>query len=132
MAKSPERSQSTQALGRQAERAAERELRRRGYRIVARNVRAAGGEIDLVALQGETVCFVEVRSRSAGDPASALESVGVDKRRQLTKLARAFLLQRRLEGVPARFDVVAVVPDSTGGYHVSVIADAFPAQGRYA
>lgn len=127
MAKSP-----GQRLGSQAERAAERELRRQGYRIVARNVRAAGGELDLVALQGDTVCFVEVRSRSAGDLASALRSVGVAKRRQLTKLARAFLRQRRLEGVPARFDVVAVVPEPTGGYRVSIIADAFPAQGRYA
>jgi putative endonuclease len=127
MAKSPK-----QDLGRQAERAAERELRRQGYRIVARNVRVAGGEIDLVALDGDTICFVEVRSRATGEPGSPLQSVGLDKRRQLTKLARAFLCQRRLEGASARFDVVAVVPDTTGGYRVSVTADAFPAQGRYA
>jgi putative endonuclease len=127
MAKSP-----GQRLGSQAERAAERELRRQGYRIVARNVRIAGGEIDLVALQGGTVCFVEVRSRASGELGSALQSVGAAKRRQLTKLARAFLHQRGLEGAPARFDVVAVVPDSTDGYRVSVTADAFPAQGRYA
>jgi putative endonuclease len=127
MAKSP-----GQRLGSQAERAAEQELRRQGYRIVARNVRLAGGEIDLVALLGGTVCFVEVRSRAAGDLGSALQSVGPAKRRQLTKLARAFLHQRGLEGAPARFDVVAVVPEATGGYRVSVTVDAFPAQGRYA
>jgi putative endonuclease len=127
MAKSPR-----QRLGGQAERAAEQELRRRGYRIVARNVRVAGGEIDMVALQGETVCFVEVRSRSDGEPSSALQSVGAAKRRQLTKLARAFLHQRGLDDAPARFDVVAVVADSSGSCCVSVTADAFPAQGRYA
>jgi putative endonuclease len=127
MAKSP-----GQRLGSQAERAAEQELRRQGYRVVARNVRIAGGEIDLVALNGGTVCFVEVRSRGDGDLGSALESVGSAKRRQLTKLARAFLHQRGLESAPARFDVVAVVPDPAGGYRVSITADAFPAQGRYA
>ena len=64
-----------QDLGRRAEKAAERELRRRGYRIVARGLRTAGGEIDLVALDGDTVCFVEVRARSSEDIGSPLESV---------------------------------------------------------
>jgi len=121
-----------QELGRRAEKAAERELRRRGYTIVARNVRTAGGEIDLVALDGRTVCFVEVRSRSSEEVGSPLESVGLKKRRQLTKLARSFLRQHGLERAAARFDVVAVEAAADGRLQVTVVADAFPAQGFYA
>lgn len=121
-----------EGLGRRAERVAERELRRRGYRIVARNLRLAGGEIDVVALEGGTVCFIEVRARSSDEVGSALESVDRKKRRQLTKLARSFLRQRGLERLPARFDVVAVEPAADGTLKVTIVADAFPAQGRYA
>ena len=121
-----------QDLGRRAERAAERELRRRGYAIVARNVRIAGGEIDLVALDGDTVCFVEVRARSSENVGSPLESVGSTKQRQLTKLARSFLRRRGLANTPARFDVVAVETDDRGELQVTVLADAFPARGPYA
>jgi len=123
---------TAQDLGRRAERAAERELRRRGYRIVARNVRIAGGEIDLVALDGNTVCFVEVRARSSQEVGSPLESVGPKKQRQLTKLARSFLRRRRLNNTPARFDVVAVETGDDGELQVTLLADAFPAQGPYA
>ncbi len=54
-------------LGRRGERAAEKYLRRNGYRIVARNFRAAGAEIDLVAMDGETLVFVEVKTRRSRD-----------------------------------------------------------------
>lgn len=121
-----------QDLGRRAEKAAERELRRRGYRIVARNLRTAGGEIDLVALDGNTVCFVEVRARASDDLGSPIESVGPKKRRQLTKLARSFLRRQGLERASARFDVVGVELAADGQLHVTVIPDAFPAQGPYA
>ena len=73
-------------LGRRGERAAEKYLRRNGYRIVARNFRAAGAEIDLVAMDGETLVFVEVktrRSRISGAPEEA-----VDERKQ-TRMRRA-------------------------------------------
>jgi hypothetical protein len=66
---------ATMALGRRGERAAERHLRRCGYRIVARNFRAAGAEIDLIAMDGDTLVFVEMKTRSsasAGAPVDAL------------------------------------------------------------
>jgi uncharacterized protein (TIGR00252 family) len=77
-------------LGRRGERAAEKYLKRNGYRIVARNFRASGAEIDLVAIDGETLVFVEVktrRSRSAGAPEDA-----VDERKQsrMRRAAEAF------------------------------------------
>lgn len=118
-------------FGRRAEKAAERVLRRRGYRIVARNLHLAGGEIDLVALDGRTVCFIEVRARSSDRLGSALESVTRKKRRQLTKLARSFLQARGLEGVETRFDVAAVEPAEDGSLKVTILTDAFDAQGPY-
>jgi len=118
-------------LGRRAERAAERALRRRGYRIVARNLHLAGGEIDLVALDGRTVCFIEVRARSSDRLGSPLESVTGKKRRQLTRLARAFLQRRGLRGVETRFDVAAVEPAEDGSLKVTILTDAFYAQGPY-
>jgi putative endonuclease len=95
-------------LGRAGERAAEKYLKRNGYRIVARNFRAAGAEIDLVAIDGETLVFVEVktrRSRDAGAPEEA-----VDKRKQLRmrRAAEAFLVQYRAGEKELRFDIVAV------------------------
>ncbi len=95
-------------LGRAGERAAEKYLKRNGYRIVARNFRAAGAEIDMVAMDGDTLVFVEVktrRSRIAGAPEEA-----VDKRKQhrMRRAAEAFLVQYRAGEKELRFDIVAV------------------------
>jgi len=95
-------------LGRRGERAAEKYLKRNGYRIVARNFRAAGAEIDLVAMDGETLVFVEVktrRSRISGAPEEA-----VDERKQLRmrRAAEAFATRYRAGEKELRFDIVAV------------------------
>ncbi len=95
-------------LGRRGERAAEKYLKRNGYRIVARNFRAAGAEIDLVAIDGETLVFVEVktrRSRISGAPEEA-----VDERKQLRmrRAAEAFATRYRAGEKELRFDIVAV------------------------
>jgi putative endonuclease len=96
------------ARGRWAEAAAARYLTRtRGYHLEARNVRLAGGEIDLVLRDGETWVFVEVKSREAGTAAAA-RAVTADKRRRLGRAAAMWLARH---GVPAggcRFDVVTV------------------------
>jgi putative endonuclease len=95
-------------LGRRGERAAEKYLKRNGYRIVARNFRAAGAEIDLIAVDGETLVFVEVktrRNRIAGAPEEA-----VDERKQsrMRRAAEAFVVQYRAGEKDLRFDIVAV------------------------
>ncbi len=95
-------------LGRRGERAAEKYLRRNGYRIVARNFRAAGAEIDLVAMDGETLVFVEVktrRSRIAGAPEEA-----VDERKQtrMRRAAEVFARRYRENEIEMRFDIAAV------------------------
>jgi putative endonuclease len=112
------------ALGRRGERAAERHLRRNGYRIVARNYRAAGAEIDLVAIDGETLVFVEVktrRSRAAGAPEEA-----VDERKQtrMRRAAEVFATRYRADDREMRFDIIAV--DASGKrLEIELLRNAF-------
>lgn len=94
--------------GRIAEDLACRYLRERGYEIVERNWRARGGEIDVVARDGATLVFVEVKSRSHdgfGGPEAAVDPA---KQRRMIVAARSFLGATGCD-LPVRFDVVAVV-----------------------
>jgi putative endonuclease len=93
-------------LGRTGEDAAVALLRKRGYVIVGRNVRMPGGEIDVVARDGEVVVFVEVKARDSRRFGSALSAVDARKRRTLRRLAGEWL-QLFAPRANARFDVVA-------------------------
>ncbi|MBE3069978.1 MAG: YraN family protein [Planctomycetes bacterium] len=103
-----------QVTGQAGEKAAARFLRKRGYRIVARNVTYPQGELDLVAVERRsgTLCFVEVRSRTlveGEDPrVTPEESVTRAKRRRVILAARQFVAGRRTARRAMRFDVVAV------------------------
>lgn len=96
-------------FGDRGEREAARFLRRRGYRIVARKHRSRLGELDLVALDGETLVFVEVKTRSSHQAGHPTEAVTPAKQRQLTQVALAFLKRHGLLERRARFDVISVV-----------------------
>lgn len=96
------------SLGRRGERAAARYLRRRGYRIVTRNFRAAGAEIDLVAMQDGTLVFVEVKTRRTDAAGTAEEAVDERKEKQIRRAAEVFAARYRAEEYPMRFDVVAI------------------------
>lgn len=96
--------------GRRAERAAERMLRRAGLIILARNWRAAGGEIDLAALEGETLVFVEVKSRAGTFPEDR-PAVRVAQRRRTARASRAFRERFGVSHLPFRFDLVMVTGD---------------------
>jgi putative endonuclease len=114
-------------LGGRGERLAARHLRRRGMRIITRGYRTPHGEIDLIARDGDTLVFVEVKTRRHGQPA---EAVTPEKQRRLTLAALRFLKQHRLLDVPCRFDVVAIVwPDDRKPPLVEHYRDAFPAVG---
>jgi len=120
-------SDASQALGRAAEEAAARFLRRAGLAVVERNVRLPGGEIDLVCRDGGVVVFVEVKCRRAtwGDAPAA--AVSWTKQRRLTRLAQRYLKWRRLGGVRCRFDVVSVTLDARGRLDVRHVPSAFDA-----
>jgi putative endonuclease len=95
-------------FGDRSERAAAKFLRRQGYRIVARNYSCLQGELDLVAVDGGCIVFVEVRSTGAGDPTKTAASVDPAKQRRLTNLALHFLQRHRLLDRSARFDVLVL------------------------
>jgi putative endonuclease len=94
---------------------AARFLQRCGYAILDRNVRTRAGEIDLVAREGKTVVFVEVKTGRdlAGDPPQA--AVNTRKQNRLGRLAHGYLKAKKLREVPCRFDVVSVIVNDEGG-----------------
>lgn len=96
-------------LGHLGETAAARYLKRQGYIIVARGQRDKLGEIDLIAVDGRTVVFVEVKTRRSEDAGHPAESVDKEKQRRLTRLALAYLRRHDLLEHQARFDVIAIV-----------------------
>jgi putative endonuclease len=97
-----------QKLGKQAEDLASRELAARGYQILQRRFRTRWGEIDIIARDGETLVFVEVRARAGEDYGSAEDSITARKEWRMTRMAEAYLLDQRLGDVDCRFDVVAI------------------------
>ena len=95
---------------------AARFLTRSGYAILEKNVRTRAGEIDLVAKEGRTLVFVEVKTRRdvvEGDPPQA--AVHTRKQNRLAKLAHGYLKQKRIRQTPCRFDVVSVIINDEGG-----------------
>jgi putative endonuclease len=111
-------------LGDAGERMAARHLRRRGYRIVARNFRDGGGEIDLVAMDGETLVFVEVKTRRDDAAGAPLEAVDARKQERLRRAAQAFAARHRAARRAMRFDVVAI-SGSGRSRRIELIQDAF-------
>lgn len=97
-----------QALGIQGENLAVAELERRGYAILARRYRTRHGEIDIVARDGETVVFVEVKAKDTAEFGSAAEAVDARKQRRIVSMAVDYLARNRLTNRPCRFDVVAI------------------------
>jgi putative endonuclease len=110
--------------GRKGEELAVNFLRKAGYRVVERNYRCRFGEIDIVAMEGGTIVFVEVKSRRTerfGDPQL---SVGRDKQKKISRIALNYLQEKNIATRNARFDVVAVkmLPE---GNTLELIQDAF-------
>ena len=95
-------------FGSRCERTAGQFLRQLGYRLLEHNFSCELGELDIVALDGKCVVFVEVRSTEAADTRQAALSVDPRKQQRLTRLALYYLKRRRLLEYPARFDVLAI------------------------
>ena len=99
-------------------------LKSAGYRIVERNYKCLFGEIDIVAKDGDTVVFVEVKSRKSeefGDPQVA---VGLEKQKKISKISLKYLEEKHLYHCNARFDVVAIKMLPSGN-KVELIQNAF-------
>ena len=102
---------AAQATGRRGEDLAHRFLRRQGFVIVARNYRLASGdaEADLIAWEGETLVFVEVKSRGTADFGPPERAIGEQKRTHLLRIAREYTRKTDTPWERVRFDVVTIV-----------------------
>ena len=119
-------------VARSGERLAEAFLRLRGIDVVDRNVRAGRGELDLIAREGDTVVFVEVKLRRGHDSAVSLEAVNWKKRLDMSRAATRWLQDHGLTDRPVRFDVVGITWEADGSrIHAEHIRSAFPGGGRH-
>ena len=110
-------------LGKEGERVAERYLKKKGYKLVERNYRCAGGELDLIVLDRRVIVFVEVKTRVSEEYGTPDSAVDAEKRRKIQRGADDFLRRCGQTEARVRFDVVNVVFGD--GEQVQHLPDAF-------
>ncbi len=118
-----------QTLGKLGENLAVAELTRRGYAILDRRYRTRYGEIDIVAQEGDTIVFVEVKARATAEFGLAAEAVTRQKQRQLASMAVDYLGRHHFTDRPCRFDVVAIDDAESETPVITVYAAAFDTTG---
>ena len=116
-----------QTLGKLGEDLACEELVRRGYAILERRYRTRCGEIDIIARVGDTLVFVEVKTRAGDRYGGSLAAITPHKQRQVTRVALDWLLRRRWSDRPCRFDAVTVDFEQ-GQPRIEVFQHAFTGQ----
>ncbi len=112
-------------LGEEGEKVAARFLRRQGYAILAQNMWLGRYEIDILAREGDTVAFVEVRSRRGRHAPPPEDSIRTEKQQRLRKAAAYYLSKHGQEGRYYRFDVVSIIFPETGKPIIRLYRDAF-------
>ncbi|MFL6537388.1 MAG: YraN family protein [Chthoniobacterales bacterium] len=122
---SPERP-DTGERGRRGEKLAAKFLRRHGYKILYRNFRGrTGGEIDIVARDGDTLVFVEVKTRGSEEFGRPFETIRRDQQRRISRGALAWLRLLDNPDILFRFDAVEVVMRDEGPTQIELIQNAF-------
>ncbi len=111
-------------LGKQGEDLAFKKIRRLGYHCICRNYRCPLGEIDIVAKDGDTLVFLEIKTRKGRSLGYAKEAVDARKRRQLSRVALAYMKSNDCCEVKSRFDVVAISIRG-GKKEIEVVQNAF-------
>ena len=114
----------SQRFGQKAEDLAARHLKRRGYKILTRNYRTRAGEIDIIAREGKSLVFIEVKGRQSTRYGSAKAAVTPRKQRQVTKVALWYLKETDQMDAKARFDVVAVTQTGADA-RIEIVRNAF-------
>ncbi len=112
-----------QEFGETSETVAARHLRKNGYKIVKRNYRTKAGEIDIIAMDGDTIVFVEVKARRTSGY-NPKEAVTPNKQRRISIAALYYLKANRLLNAKARFDVVAIGSKNVPG-GIEIVKNAF-------
>ena len=120
-------SRDNYSCGRNSEEAAARFLAAQGLSIISRNYKSRSAEIDIIAREKDTICFVEVKSRKDERFGTAAESVTPAKQRKISEAALSFLKENNLFDRRCRFDVVAISLQD-GKEKIEYIRDAFIAR----
>ncbi len=118
-------------FGKKGEDAAVGLLESRGYKILERNFKVKLGEIDIIALDGDTICFVEVKTRASEDFGGALGAISSHKQHKISQTALCYLKLKHMLERKARFDVASVTKDSFGALKVEILKDAFELSALY-
>jgi putative endonuclease len=111
-------------LGKFGEELALRKIKRLGYKKIVRNFRCPLGEVDIIARDGDTLVFMEIKTRKGRSIGYAKEAVNAKKKRQISKVALAYMKSRDCSDLRARFDVVAISL-GRGKPEIEVIKNAF-------
>ncbi len=117
-------SKETKDLGSKGEDIATSYLKKKGYRIIARNYKTSSGEIDIIAEDRETIVFIEVKTRADYSFGYPYEAVHYKKRQKLKNLALLYMKKIGRE-VPVRFDVLSIMQNHKGRFEIEHITDAF-------
>lgn len=112
-------------IGIQGERLVTKKLRRAGYKILERNIHLGRYEIDIIAQKGDTVVFVEVKTRRTAELAAPEENVTAEKQRRIIAAARAYIDRRNDPELYYRFDVASVLIPESGKPKIAIYRDAF-------
>jgi putative endonuclease len=112
-------------LGEKGEGVAVKFLRKKGYKIIVQNFKTRIGEIDIIARDGETLAFIEVKTRESIEYGQPFEAVNRFKKKKIVNVALLYL-KRLKEIPPCRFDVVSIYYEN-GRPEVELITDAFEA-----
>lgn len=116
-------------FGQEGEAAAESYLRRKGYRILAKNLRSSLGELDLVAEDGRVLVFVEVKARRTEEFGGAIHAVHQRKQEKLIRLASQYLARHQMTNRACRFDVVLLQGTDASAPQIEHIQNAFDIPG---
>ena len=118
-------------LGKKGEEEAHNWLRKEGYKVLARNYKTRLGEIDIIAKDKDTVCFIEVKARGSDRFGLPQEAVSRAKQDRIARVAMGFLKENNLLTQEARFDIVSVIY-SKSSCELELIKNAFELDRRFA
>ena len=107
------------------ERLAGKYAKKQGMKIIEKNFRALRGEIDIIAVEGDQLVFIEVKTNKEGNQVPPENRVNISKQKQIGKVAQMYLQQSGKTGMDCRFDVIGVILSENGDHEISHIKNAF-------
>jgi len=118
-------------LGEKGEKAAAEYLENNGYHVIERNYKCKLGEIDIIAVDNDTIAFIEVKTRSSDAYGQPGEAVNYHKQKKIIQAALSYISNKKLFDWMSRFDVVEVITDSDRIIDINLIKNAFEYSGKY-